>query len=452
MDPLLLSRVQFALNIGFHYLYPPISIGLGLMLVAMEGMYLKTKDPKYKEMTSFWIKIFALTFALGVATGLVQTFGFGTNWARYSRFVGDVFGSALAAEGVFAFFLEAGFLGVLLFGWNRVKPAMHYFANICVCLGAHFSAVWIIIANSWMQTPAGYRIEETAIGKRAVMTNFWEMVFNPSSMDRLAHTLIACWITGAFFVISVSAYYFLKGQHEAISRSMMRLGLIVAGVALILQVISGDDSARLVSRYQPAKFAAFEGVYKTRPATPLTLAGWVDPKTETLYGLGIPGGLSFLTYRDFQTPVKGLDLFPRDEWPNVPLVFQAYHLMIFLWVVMAVLVALAVWKYRRGTLARSRRFLWALVFSVVLPHIAQQAGWISAEVGRQPWIVYGVLKTSEGVSTNISAGQVAGSISMFTVIYLLLFTLFLFLLDRKIKVGPEAVKDEVVYRNPYGVQ
>ena len=210
MDVVFLSRIQYALNICFHYFFPPISIGLGLMLVIMEGMYLKTKKIKYKEMTTFWIKIFALVFALGVATGLVQAFAFGTNWAKYSRFVGDVFGSALAAEGVFAFFLESGFLGVLLFGWDRVGPKLHYLSTICVCLGAHFSAVWIIIANSWMQTPAGYIIENGPTGPRAVVTEFWQMVFNPSTIDRLCHVILSCWLTAAFFVISVSAYYLFK--------------------------------------------------------------------------------------------------------------------------------------------------------------------------------------------------------------------------------------------------
>jgi cytochrome d ubiquinol oxidase subunit I len=452
MDILLLSRIQFALNICFHYLYPPISIGLGLMLVIMEGMYLKTKEIKYKEMTSFWIKIFSLTFALGVATGLVQTFAFGTNWARYSRFVGDVFGSALAAEGTFAFFLESGFLGVLLFGWERVGPKIHYFSTICVALGAHFSAVWIIVANSWMQTPTGFRIEDSPTGPRAVITNFWEMVFNPSTLDRLEHVLIACWLTGAFFVISVAAYYLLKQKHQSIARSMMRIGLIVAFVCCILQLFSGDDSAKLVAKHQPAKLAAFEGVYKTGPKTPISVIGWVDKEKQEVHSLSIPGGLSFLTYGNVEQPVQGLDQIPRDEWPNVPLVFQTYHLMIMMWFLMFALAILGVWFFFKGTLDQKRWLLWPMVFSVILPHIAQQAGWISAEAGRQPWIVWKVLRTSEGVSTTIQPGQVLGSVTMFVFIYLLLFALFLFLLDRKIKHGPEEVRskyDDQIYRTPY---
>jgi cytochrome d ubiquinol oxidase subunit I len=450
MDVLFLSRIQFALNTCFHYLYPPISIGLGIMLVVMEGMYLNTKDIKYKEMTSFWIKIFSLTFALGVATGLVQTFAFGTNWARYSRFVGDVFGSALAAEGVFAFFLEAGFLGILLFGWDRVGPKLHYFANICVCLGAHFSAVWIVVANSWMQTPAGFHVVDTPLGPRAEVTQFWEMVFNPSSIDRLCHVVLGCWLTGAFFVISVAAYYLLKQKHQKIAQSMMVIGLSFAIVSLILQLISGDSSARLVAKYQPAKLAAFEGVYETSPATPISVIGWVDAKEQKVHSIKIPGALSLMTYRNLSTPVTGLDQIPRDEWPNVPLTFQTYHIMVMMWGIMFLITILGLFYLRKRNLQEKRWLLWTMVFSVLLPHIAQQCGWISAEVGRQPWIVWKVLRTSDGVSTAISRAQVSGSITMFLFIYILLFSLFIFLLDRKIKHGPEEIRsqpEDLLYRN-----
>lgn len=446
MDPLILSRFQFALNIGFHYLYPPISIGLGLMLVIMEGLYLKTKQLKYKEMTQFWIKIFALTFALGVATGMVQAFAFGTNWSRYSRFVGDVFGSALAAEGIFAFFLESAFLGVLLFGWDRVGPKMHYFSTICVCLGAHFSAIWIVVANSWMQTPAGSHIVNTPLGPRAEITDFWAMVFNPSSMDRLVHVLLACWLTGAFFVISVAAYYLLKNRHIAITRSMLKIGLLTAFISLILQLVSGDSSARIVSKYQPAKLAAFEGLYETVSATPISVIGWVDSKNEKVYSIKIPKALSFLTHRNFETAVTGLDQIPRDEWPNVQLCFQTFHIMIAVWGLMFFLVILGIWHWYKGTLERKKWLLWSLIGSVVLPHIGQQCGWICAEVGRQPWIVHKLLRTSDGVSKTINAGQLFSSITMFVFIYILLFVLFIFLLDRKIKHGPETDLDDTLYR------
>lgn len=450
MDVLLLSRIQFAVNSCFHYLYPPMSIGLGLMLVIMEGLYLKTKNIKYKEMTTFWIKIFALTFALGVATGLVQVFAFGTNWARYSRFVGDVFGSALASEGIFAFFLESGFLGILLFGWDRVSRGLHYFATICVCLGAHFSAVWIIVANSWMQTPAGFAIEQTPLGPRAVTTDFWQMVFNPSTVDRLCHVILGCWLTGAFFVISVSAYYLLKKRHLNVARSMMRLGLWMAMGFLILQLVSGDSSAKLIAKYQPAKLAAFEGVYKTREETPASVIGWVDAKEEKVHSIQIPALLSLMTYHNVKTPVMGLDQIPKDEWPNVPVVFQTYHLMVIMWGFMFLTALLGLFYLRRKGLEKKPWLLWVMIFSVGFPHVAQQCGWISTEVGRQPWIVWKMLKTADGVSASISAPQVTGSIVMFIFVYVLLFILFLFLLDRKIKQGPEEAMEEkgdLVYRN-----
>lgn len=448
MDVVFLSRIQFALNICFHYLYPPISIGLGLLLVIMEGMYLKTKEIKYKEMTHFWIKIFALTFALGVATGLVQGFAFGTNWARYSRFVGDVFGSALASEGMFAFFLEAGFLGVLLFGWDRVGPKMHYFSTICVSLGAHFSAVWIVVANSWMQTPTGFHVVDTPLGPRAEITSFWEMVFNPSSMDRLCHVILGCWLTGAFFVISVAAYYLLKKRHEAIAKSMMHIGLTFAMICLVLQLISGDSSAKVVAKFQPAKLAALEGLYKTeKKSTPISVIGWVDEKAEKVHSLKIPGLLSFMTYRNFSTPVPGLDKVPRDEWPKVGLTFQAYHIMVMCWSVMFTIALCGLYYWKKKSLERKKALLWTMIFSVLLPHIAQQCGWICAEVGRQPWIVYKVLRTSDGVSRSVVASQVLGSITMFVCIYILLFALFIFLLDRKIKEGPEEMDKTPVYRN-----
>jgi cytochrome d ubiquinol oxidase subunit I len=425
-----------------------MSIGIGLMLVVFEGLYLKTKKPLYKEITKFWVKIFALTFALGVATGLVQLFGFGTNWARYCRYVGDVFGSALGAEGIFAFFLEAGFLGVMLFGWEKVSAKMHYFSTICVCLGAHFSAVWIVIANSWMQTPSGFTIVGEGVKAKAVVTDFWAMIFNPSSVDRLTHVVLGCWLTGIFFVLSVSAYYFLKKQHLEFANKTMKIGLLMATVVLGLQLISADSSARGVALHQPSKLAAMEGIFQTQNSTPLTLVGWVDEKTQTVKGLKIPGLLSYLTYRNFETPVKGFDQIPPNERPPIGIVFQAYHLMIAMWVGMALVTAMGLYLWKKNAFARAKWILWALVLSVIFPQIANQAGWMTAEIGRQPWIVYGLLRTYEGVSPTIVSSQVIISILMFIVIYSLLFFLFIFLLDRKIKHGPvdEPEAQSALYR------
>src|SRR5271154_4857103 len=298
MDVLTLSRIQFGATVGFHYIYPPLSIGLGVMLVIMEAEWLKTKNPIYHQMARYWTKVFALTFAIGVATGIVMEFEFGTNWATYSKFVGDVFGSALAAEGIFAFFLESGFLAVLLFGWDKVGRRLHFFSTCMVCLGAHFSAVWIIVANSWMQTPAGYHIVGEGMHARAEVTDFWQVVFNPSSMDRLFHTICGAWQTGAFLVISVSAWYLLKKKPIDFARASLRIGLIVALIASLLQAVTGHTSAQGVGKNQPAKLAAFEGLYKTTSNAPLTLVGWVDEKNQKVVGVAIPDMLAMLVYRE----------------------------------------------------------------------------------------------------------------------------------------------------------
>ena len=452
MDVVLLSRIQFALTSAFHYIYPPMSIGIGLMLVIFEGMYMKTHNLLYKEITKFWVKIFALTFALGVATGVVQLFGFGTNWARYSRFVGDVFGSALGAEGIFAFFLESGFLGLMLFGWERCSAKLHYFSTICVSLGAHFSAVWIVVANSWMQTPAGFKIVGEGADAKAVVTDFWQMVLNPSSIDRLIHVILGCWLTGIFLVISVSAYYILKKKHSQFSKVTMKISLIAAAVVLFLQLLSADSTARGVAVHQPAKLAAMEGVYRTQEEAPLTLIGWVDTENQTVKGIKIPGLLSFLTYRNFKTPVQGLEQVAPHDRPPVQAVFQTYHLMIWMWGLMTLVILTGIWFYWRGTLANVKPMLWGMILSVIFPQIANQAGWMTAEIGRQPWIVYGILRTYEGVSASIVASQVLKSIIMFIVIYLLLLALFLYLLDHKIKQGPDlhehpSKEKEPIYRN-----
>ncbi|MCB1071920.1 MAG: cytochrome ubiquinol oxidase subunit I [Chlamydiales bacterium] len=453
MDVTVLSRIQFALTAGFHYLFPPLSIGLSLMIVVMEGIYMKTKDPRHRKLTIFWTRIFSLSFALGVATGLVQLFAFGNNWSFFSRFVGNVFGSALAAEGVFAFFLEAGFIGLMLFGWNRLKPAVHYFSTICVAFGAHFSATWIVAANSWMQTPTGYEVVGTGDEARAILTDFWGMIFNPSFLDRLTHVLIGCWLTGAFMVISVSAYYFLKKRHEDFARLSMKIGLIVAIIMTLLQLVSADSTARGVAKYQPAKLAAMEGIFQTESNAAMNLIGWVDTANQSVHAVQIPGLLSFLVNRSTEAPVTGLDHFDQGDWPMVNSVFQFYHLMIYMWIGMFLAALLGFFLWKRKKLEKSRWLNRYLVLSVVFPFIANEAGWFTAEIGRQPWVVYNVLRTSEGVTRGLDVGQVIGSLIMFSVIYIFLFILFIFLLNRKIKAGPEEEREvgDAVYTDPYQV-
>lgn len=445
MEALFLARIQFALTSMFHYIFPPLSIGIGLFLVIVEGIYLKTKNPLYKEITKFWVKIFSLTFALGVSTGLVQVFGFGTNWATYSRFVGDVFGSALGAEGIFAFFLEAGFLGVMLFGWERVSPKMHYLATILVTFGAHFSAVWIVAANSWMQTPAGHKIIEVSGEKKAVVTEFWAMIFNPSSIDRIVHVILGCWLAGLFLILSIAAYYHIKKLHAEFTQACLKIALILAFAVLCLQLISADSTARGVARDQPSKFAAMEGLYETEAGAPMALFGFVDEKKEKFHGIKIPKLLSLLTHRDLTTPVIGLDQIPPDERPPVNIVFQSYHLMVAMWGFMMMATLLGLYAF-----FKKKRAKWTyrlLIGSVFFPQIANQVGWMTAEIGRQPWLVYGLMRTSEGVSPYVNASQVMGSIWMFILIYLLLFSLFIFLLNHKIKLGPEKDDPVTEYRD-----
>ena len=437
MDVLTLSRIQFGATIAFHYLFPPLSIGLGIMLVLMEGAWLRTGNNLYHQLARFWTKVFALTFAIGVATGIVMEFEFGTNWATYSRFVGDVFGSALAAEGIFAFFLESGFLAVLLFGWDKVGRKTHFFATCMVALGAHFSAVWIVVANSWMQTPAGYHIVGEGMKARAEVTDFWQVVFNPSMLERLFHTICGAWSAGAFLVVSVSAWYLLKGKHIEFARKSLKLGLAVALVASLLQAVSGHISAQGVAKNQPAKLAAFEGLYNTTSNAPLVLVGFVDEKNEKVVGLSAPGLLSFLAHDDFHAPVTGLNEFKPEDRPPVQASFLFFHGMVGIGFALIGIASLGFLYFKKGTLHERRWLLWLMVFSVLGPQLANQLGWFAAEVGRQPWIVYGVMRTPEALSAVVKANVVLTSLIMFTLIYFLLFAVFVYLLNEKIQHGPD---------------
>lgn len=437
MDVEILSRLQFALTVSFHYIYPPLSIGLGLIMVLMEGLYLKTKNKEYENLARFWTRIFAITFGIGVATGIVMEFEFGTNWATYSRYVGDVFGSALAAEGIFAFALESGFLGILLFGWNKVSPKMHFIATVGVFFGSMFSAVWIVIANSWQQTPAGFHIVGEGLKARAEITDFWAMVFNPSSVDRLTHVWIGAFLSGAFLVMSVHAYYIVKNRHVEISKKAFSIALIVATVFSFAQLVTGHSSAEGVSKNQPAKLAALEGHYDENEKADLYILGWVNEKEQKVNGIGIPGGLSFLLDYDFNAKVKGLNAFPKDEQPTaVNAIFQFYHIMVAVGMLLIGLTFLGSYMLWKRKLFQTQWLMWAFVPAVLLPQIANQVGWFAAEMGRQPWVVYGLLRTSDALSKSVSANHVLFSIIMFSFIYLILFFLFVYLMNKKIQSGP----------------
>ncbi len=438
MDVEILSRLQFAFTIAFHYIYPPLSIGLGVALVVFEGMYLKTKDKHYEQLTKFWIRIFALIFGIGVATGIVMEFEFGTNWAAYSRYVGDIFGSALAAEGVFAFALESTFLGVLLFGWNKVSPRVHFFSTVMVTLGSMFSAIWIVVANSWQQTPAGFKIVGEGMTAKAEITDFWAMVFNPSSVDRIIHVWIGAFLAGTFLVLSVHAYYILKNRFVEQSKKAFGIILVIATISALAQLVTGHGSANGVAVNQPAKLASFEGHYDSLAVADMYLFGWVNDEKQTVTGVKIPKGLTFLIHQNFTTPVTGLNAFDKNDRPSmVNFVFQTYHLMIAIGMLLIGLTLFSMFLWWKGKLFNKRWLMIVFSFSVLLPQIANQVGWYSAEVGRQPWVVYGLLRTSDALSENVKAEQVLFSLILFAVVYVVLFSLFIYLLNKKIQHGLE---------------
>jgi cytochrome d ubiquinol oxidase subunit I len=450
MDVEILARIQFAFTIAFHYIYPPLSIGIGLIMVITEGLYLKTKDKDYEILTRFWIKIFALTFGIGVATGIIMEFEFGTNWAVYSKYVGDIFGSALAAEGLFAFGLESTFLGVLLFGYNRVKPWVHFVSTLGVFLGSMFSAVWIVVANSWQQTPAGFHIVGEGLSARAEVTDFWAMVFNPSSVDRIIHTWQGAILAGAFLVLSVHAYYIRKGRFVEISKKGFKIALLVATVFSLSQLLSGHSSADGVAQNQPAKLATMEGHFEKNAPADLYLFGWVDKENQKVTGLGIPGGLSFLVHQDFKAPIKGLNSFPEKDRPSqINAVFQFYHIMIAIGMLLIGLSLYASFLWWRGKLFETKWLLWIFSFSVILPQIANQVGWFSAEMGRQPWVVYNLLRTSDAFSQEVSSNQIVFSLVLFTVVYSLLLVLFIYSVNKKIKHGPydELSEEQIQFKS-----
>jgi cytochrome bd ubiquinol oxidase subunit I len=435
MDVVLLSRIKFAMTAGFHFIFPPITIGLAWILVWMLAKYKKTGDPLYGSMARFWLKIFGVTFAVGVATGITLEFQFGTNWADYSRFVGDIFGAPLAAEGIFAFFLESTFVGVLLFGWNKLTRKALWFASLMVAIGATMSAFWIIVANSWMQTPAGYEI----IDGRAQLNDFFAAVFNPSTIPRYLHTVNGALITGAMFVMGISAWFHLKGKHLEFARRSLRVSLLIALLTGLAQIPIGHYHAVQVAQTQPEKLAAFEGIYETQTNAPLILFGIPDKENETVnHAIEIPGMLSLLAYGDTNAEVKGLKDYPEDERPPITATFYSFHLMVALghWFILLPLIGLLL--TRKGKTAKSKLFLRAALWSIPLPIIANELGWIAAEVGRQPWIVYRVLRTADASSAAVvTSGEVIFDMVLLGVIYIGIFGAWVYSIRRIMNTGPQ---------------
>jgi cytochrome d ubiquinol oxidase subunit I len=435
LDGELLSRLQFAITVGFHFIFPPISIGLAWLLMVIEFVAWRKKDELYTRIGKFFGKLLGLTFVLGVATGIVMEFQFGMNWANYSVFVGDVFGAPLAAEGILAFFLESGFLGLYLFGRKRVSPGVHWFSIAMVAAGATISAFWILVANSWQQTPAGYSIQNG----QAVLTDFWAMVFNPSTVVRFFHTIDAALITGAFFMAGISAYLMLKNKETKAAGSALKLAIIVGAVVSLLELFPfGDSHTRQVAITQPEKFASIEGITHTTSQAPLLFFGIPkDNPPEVLMRIELPALASFLAFGNINAEVQGLDSFPPGDTPPFILTFTSFHLMVGLGMLFILAMLCGVWRMWRQTLFHTGWYLKLLVLSIPLPVIACQLGWITAEVGRQPWIVYHLLKTKDAFSPVVSAGEVLFSTILFSMMYLPLGALYIYLLARTVKNGIE---------------
>jgi cytochrome d ubiquinol oxidase subunit I len=436
MDVVWLARVQFAITVMFHFLFPPITIGLALLITLLETARWRTGKAVYERASDFWLKIFAVTFVVGVASGIVMEFQFGTNWASYSRFVGDVFGAPLAAEGVFAFFLESGFIGLLLFGRKRISSFVRWLSALMVAIGSTLSGFWILVANSWMQTPAGYAV----VDGRAQLTDFWAAVFNPSTVPRFVHTIASSWACGAFLMTAVASWYFLRNRGGDVARVSLRLGVVASLVSTIVVFATGDRHARQVARTQEAKFAAMEGLYSTVPGAPLILFSLPPTQAGPRRGpeLVVTNLTSFLAFGNFQAPVRGLEEFPREDWPPVAATFLSFHNMVILGNLMLLEALLGVFLLWRGRLESASWWQKLMVYTAFVPTLAIQLGWTTAEVGRQPWIVYGLMRTRDAVSRVVTGPEILFSIVLFSAIYLLLGFLWLYLLRKEILHGPAA--------------
>ena len=451
-DAVLLSRVQFALCVFVHFLFVPLSIGLGLFVALAETRYFRTKDPKDRAASRFWLKIFVTTFIIGVATGITMEFSFGTNWANYARYVGDIFGAPLAAEALLAFFLESVFLGIVIFGRTRISPKLYLTSVWLVWFGSALSALWILIANSWMQTPAGF----TDLGTKAEITDFWAAALNPSTVARYLHTVDSVIILASFCVIAVGAYYLLRKRDADIAKRFIKTGFIVGIVSVALMLPFAHLQATVVAEQQPAKLAAMEGQWDDGPAA-MTLFGWVNEETQTTFGPAIPGFTSLLASFDTSTVYPGLKTtvnavdFSSGQYPGVKaesyqggnppvnLVFQAYHIMVALYLLLIVWLVFAglTLKGVKAEKKQSKAFLYLLVFGPLIPFICIQTGWMVTEIGRQPWVVYNLLETANAISPVVSAPELLITIALFVVFYIILVVAWLRIVLGYIKKGPE---------------
>jgi cytochrome d ubiquinol oxidase subunit I len=436
-DGLLWHRIQFAFTISFHYLFPQLTMGLALLIVWFKVAGLKTNDERYHECARFWGRIFGINFAVGVVTGIPLEFQFGTNWARFSNFAGEVIGQTLAMEGVFAFFLESTFLGLFLFGEKRLGPRGHLAATIALFLGSWLSGYFIIATNAFMQHPVGYHVGPNGTLQLA---SFWDFLSNPWALWQYAHNMAASVVTASFVVASVGAYWSLMGLHEHHARICLRLGVIAGLISSILVAFpTGDRQGKLVAQHQPVTLAAMEGLFQGGPDADLAIIGQPNVRNGKLENpIVVPAALSFLAYGTFGSTVKGLNDFPEDQRPdNVEILYYSYHIMVALGTLFIVLMATAGWLLWRGKLQNARKVLWMLMLAVPFPYIATTAGWWTAELGRQPWVVHGLLRTAAGSSPSVNPGDVVFTLLGFIGLYLVLGILFLYLVLREIARGPK---------------
>lgn len=435
MDVVALSRLQFAVTSLFHFIFVPLTLGLSIMVAMMETRYVRTGNQLYLAMAKFWGKLFLINFALGVVTGITLEFQFGMNWAEYSKYVGDIFGAPLAIEATLAFFLESVFIGVWIFGWNKISRTMHAASIWIVAFATNLSALWILLANGWMQNPVGFVLRNG----RAEMVDFMAVATNPYGLLKFAHTVVSGYVVAAFFVLGISAWHLLRNNKPDFFKSSFRMGAVFGLVAIGLVLLTGDFHAVEVAKVQPIKLAAMESLWETTSGANMNLLTIPDTANErnSLEALPIPKMLSWLAYHRADAEVKGLKDFPREERPPVVPVFFSFRLMVGMGFFMAMLAILAVYVSWKGTFERHPLLLRVLIYSIPIPYLANQLGWIVAEMGRQPWIVYGVLKTSDAVSTSLAAGQVVGSLIGFTLLYGLLGFVDIFLLAKYARKGPD---------------
>jgi cytochrome bd ubiquinol oxidase subunit I len=434
LDATLLSRIQFGFTITFHILFPAFSIGLAGFLVALEVLWLRTQQPRYWRLLRFWTTVFALSFGMGVVSGLVLAYEFGTNWSGLMAKAGQIMGPLLSYETLTAFFLEASFLGVLLFGWKRVSARVHFFSTCMVALGTCISAFWIMASNSWMQTPAGYAVRDGVY----VPTDWWAIVFNPSFPVRYAHMLLAAYLATAFVVAGVAAGYLLKGRFVPLARPMLALALVMVVPLAPLQIAIGDAAGLVVRDHQPAKLAAMEAQWSTE-VMPLRLFAWPDAAAaRNRFEIGIPRLGSLITQHSFDVPVKGLLDFPAADRPNAFVLFWSFRLMVGIGMLMLAIAAAAVVLALRRRLYDSRWFLHTLTWASPLGFVAIVSGWYTAEIGRQPYVIYGLLRTADAASP-VPAPQVALSLALFVVVYCVVFGSGFWYLARTLRTGPVEV-------------